>query len=72
MEDLTKVLSTDLTARIYALKRGYAKENYADAQKQAQPLLDELNKRAQAIASKYGKRHKAFQFISFGRNIGRG
>lgn len=72
MEDLSKVSSQDLVARVYALKRGYAQSNYIDAQIQAEPLLAELNKRAQVIASKYGKRHKAFRFVSFGRNLGNG
>jgi len=72
MEDLSKVSSQDLVARVYALKRGYASENYERAKLHAQPLLDELNRRAQTIATKYGKKHKPFQFVSFGRNIGKG
>ena len=71
MEDLTKISSQDLVARVYALKRGYASEDYERAKKTAEPLLTELNKRAQVISSKYGKRHKPFQFVSFGRNIGK-
>ena len=72
MEDITKMSSHELTGRIWALKFFKARDDYEGARKYAQPYLDELNKRMQAISKKYNRRHKKMTFSGFGRNIGKG
>lgn len=40
---------------------------YDDAKKQAQPFIDEMNRRGVEIAKKYGKKHRPFSFASLMR-----
>ena len=35
---------------------------YDEAKKEAQPIIDEMNKIGREIAAKYGKRHSNFTF----------
>lgn len=35
---------------------------YDEAKKEAQPIIDEMNEKARAVAKKWGQRHRNFTF----------
>lgn len=41
--------------------------SYDDAKAKAQPVIDELNRKAREIAKKYGKKHHNFTFAGLMR-----
>lgn len=50
--------------KIEALRHKYLRGEVTldEAKKQAQPLIDQMNAKAEKIAKEFGKRHKKFTF----------
>ena len=63
-EDLTLLNGKEIDSRIRIL-RMKAGHSYEEAKEQAQPLLDELNRRKRVIAKKYKKRFFKIQFAGY-------
>ncbi len=71
MEDLTKMSSQDLFARVTAIRMAMANgaTSYKKAKEIAQPYLDALNERARFVASKFGRKPQRFDFAGLARNL---
>lgn len=71
MEDLTKMSSQDLFARVTAIRMAMTNKatTYQKAKELAQPYLDTLNERAKDIAKRFGKKPQKLQFAGLARNL---
>ena len=71
MEDLKKIKSVDLFARVTAIRMAMSNgaTTYKKASELAQPYLDELNERAREIATRFGKKPMKLRFGGLARNL---